>query len=148
MLISNRNNFNSYLLIAVNRPRVGHFMGQESIVWHTVFAYLEQTKRDTERNFSFCTILKIRDFVTFINLLKMTRDGRMIFSSLCGPPIEFGEIYTYLIDTPGQFTREQLKLYKSLEAFNYYKVKYEVTETPSTGSMFYPQWLGSCHIVP
>ena len=36
------------------------------------------------------------------------------------PPIEFGQIYTYLIDSPGQFTREQLKAYKSLEAFNYY----------------------------
>lgn len=36
------------------------------------------------------------------------------------PPTEFGHIYTYLIDTPGQFTREKLKAYKSLEAFNYY----------------------------
>ena len=36
------------------------------------------------------------------------------------PPVEFGEIYTYLIDTPGQFTREKMKAYKSLEAFNYY----------------------------
>ena len=23
------------------------------------------------------------------------------------PPVEFGQIYTYLIDTPGQFTREK-----------------------------------------
>ena len=36
------------------------------------------------------------------------------------PPVQFGEIYTYLIDTPGQFTREKLKAYKSLDAFNYY----------------------------
>ena len=36
------------------------------------------------------------------------------------PPVEFGEIYTYLIDTPGPFTREKMKAYKSLEAFNYY----------------------------
>ena len=36
------------------------------------------------------------------------------------PPVEFGEIYTYLIDTPGQFTREKMKAYKSLDAFNYY----------------------------
>ena len=36
------------------------------------------------------------------------------------PPVEFGQIYTYLIDTPGQFTKEKLKAYKSLDAFNYY----------------------------
>ena len=36
------------------------------------------------------------------------------------PPVEFGEIYTYLIDTPGPFTREKMKAYKSLEAFKYY----------------------------
>ena len=36
------------------------------------------------------------------------------------PPVEFGEIYTFLVDTPGEFTREKLKAYKSLDAFNYY----------------------------
>ena len=36
------------------------------------------------------------------------------------PPLEFGQIYTYLIDTPGPFTRERLKAYRSLDAFNYY----------------------------
>lgn len=36
------------------------------------------------------------------------------------PPIEFGSIYSYLIDTPSQFTKEKLKAYKSLEAYNYY----------------------------
>ena len=36
------------------------------------------------------------------------------------PPIEFGQIYTYLIDMPGQFTRQKMKAYKSLDAFNYY----------------------------
>lgn len=36
------------------------------------------------------------------------------------PPIEFGSIYTYLIDTPGEFTKEKLKAHKSLEAYNYY----------------------------
>ena len=34
--------------------------------------------------------------------------------------VEFGQIYIYLIDTPGQFTREKLKAYKSLDVFNYY----------------------------
>ena len=36
------------------------------------------------------------------------------------PPVEFGDIYTYLVETPGQFTKERLKAYKSLDAFNYY----------------------------
>ena len=36
------------------------------------------------------------------------------------PPIEFGDIYMYLIETPGQFTQEKLKAYKSLDAFYYY----------------------------
>lgn len=36
------------------------------------------------------------------------------------PAVEFGQIYTYLIDTPGQFTKEKMKCYKSLEAYNYY----------------------------
>ena len=36
------------------------------------------------------------------------------------PPVEFGQIYTYLIDMSGQFTREKMKAYKSLVAFNYY----------------------------
>ena len=38
------------------------------------------------------------------------------------PPIEFPHVYTYLIDTPGEFTREKLKAFKSLQAYNY-KVK-------------------------
>ena len=36
------------------------------------------------------------------------------------PPVDFGSLYTYLIDTVGVFTRENLKAYKSLEAYNYY----------------------------
>ena len=36
------------------------------------------------------------------------------------PPIDFGSIYSYLIDTPGEYTKESLKAYKSLEAYNYY----------------------------
>ena len=37
------------------------------------------------------------------------------------PPVEFPSIYAYLVDTPGEFTREKLKAYKSLEAYNYYE---------------------------
>ena len=33
------------------------------------------------------------------------------------PELEFGQIYTYLIETPGEYTREKMK---SLDAYNYY----------------------------
>ena len=36
------------------------------------------------------------------------------------PPVDYGEIYHYLIETPGPFTREKMKAHKSLDAFNYY----------------------------
>lgn len=36
------------------------------------------------------------------------------------PPIEFGHVYVYLVDTPGGYTRESLRAFKSLEAYNYY----------------------------
>ena len=36
------------------------------------------------------------------------------------PPVEFRDIYAYLMDTPGEFTKEKMRAYKSLDAFNYY----------------------------
>jgi hypothetical protein len=33
------------------------------------------------------------------------------------PDITFGDIYSYLIDSPGVYTKESLKAYKSLDAF-------------------------------
>lgn len=36
------------------------------------------------------------------------------------PPVEFGHLYLYFVETPGGYTREALKAYKSLEAYNYY----------------------------
>ena len=36
------------------------------------------------------------------------------------PPVEFGDIYYYLVETPGQFMKQRMKAYKSLDAFNYY----------------------------
>ena len=36
------------------------------------------------------------------------------------PPVAYGDIYEYLVNTPGPFTREALKAYKSLDAYNYY----------------------------
>ena len=46
------------------------------------------------------------------------------------PPLEFPDIVLYLITTPGEFTRERLKAYKSLEAYNY----------------FASGWVGTCYI--
>ena len=37
------------------------------------------------------------------------------------PDVEFGNVYTYLIDTKGVYTEESLAAYKSLEAYNYYE---------------------------
>ena len=36
------------------------------------------------------------------------------------PCVEFPALYMYFIETPGGYTREKLKAYKSLEAYNYY----------------------------
>ena len=36
------------------------------------------------------------------------------------PPVEFPSIYMYLINTPGKFTLETMKAYKSMEAYNYF----------------------------
>ena len=36
------------------------------------------------------------------------------------PAMEFGQVYTYLVDSPGIFTNKTMKAYKSLEAYNYY----------------------------
>ena len=33
------------------------------------------------------------------------------------PDVKFGDIYTYLIDTPGPFTKESMKAYKSLDVY-------------------------------
>ena len=40
------------------------------------------------------------------------------------PPVDFGSIYTFLIDKVGVYTKESLKAYKSLNAYNYY-IKYD-----------------------
>ena len=36
------------------------------------------------------------------------------------PEVKYGDIYNYLVNTPAQFTHEQLKNYKSLEGYLWY----------------------------
>ncbi len=36
------------------------------------------------------------------------------------PELQFGDVYTNLINMEGQFTKEKLKAYKSLDAYNYF----------------------------
>lgn len=47
-------------------------------------------------------------------------DKRWSDSPMLWPQISFGDIYTYLIKTPGPFTHEKLKAFKSLEAYDYF----------------------------
>ena len=36
------------------------------------------------------------------------------------PTMEFGDLYSYLVNTEGTYTKESLKAYKSLETYNYF----------------------------
>ena len=36
------------------------------------------------------------------------------------PDLQYGDVYNYLIESKGQFTKENLRAFKSLEAFNYF----------------------------
>ena len=36
------------------------------------------------------------------------------------PDVTFGDVYAYLIEIPGPFTRESMKAYKSLEAYDFF----------------------------
>ena len=36
------------------------------------------------------------------------------------PDVDYPVIYTYLIDTPSVYTREAMKVYKSLDAYNFF----------------------------
>ena len=35
------------------------------------------------------------------------------------PEVTYPDIYSYLVDTPSEFTKEKMKCYKSLEAYNF-----------------------------
>ena len=45
--------------------------------------------------------------------------------------MEFGQIYVYLIDSPGSYTRETMKAYSSLEAYQ----------------QFFNGWVRTCYLL-
>ena len=45
---------------------------------------------------------------------KWTNDVKIL------PNLDWPDIYTYLIETPSEFTKESLKAYKALEAYNFF----------------------------
>ena len=49
-----------------------------------------------------------------------TDESQLSEDLLQWPKLEFGDFYTYLIETKGVYIKEKLKAYKSLEAYNYY----------------------------
>jgi len=46
-----------------------------------------------------------------------TEDGQWSENLSQWPELEFGDIYGYLIDTEGIYTKEKLRTYKSLDAY-------------------------------
>lgn len=36
------------------------------------------------------------------------------------PDLQYGDVYSYLIETKGPYTKEKLRACKSLDAFNYF----------------------------
>ena len=54
------------------------------------------------------------------------------------PPVECGDIFFYFIERPGIFTRQQMKQWKSLEAYNYFQSGHvrdiRLYEVPATRS--------------
>ena len=49
-----------------------------------------------------------------------TLDDGWYVSPKCLPPLTYHDVVFYLTDTPGPFTGEQLRAYKSLKAYNYF----------------------------
>ena len=44
------------------------------------------------------------------------------------PPVHYGDISNYLVNTPGQYTVESLRAYKSLDGYNFFVSGNEITK--------------------
>ena len=69
---------------------------------------------------------------------KLWVDGDMVDNMSLWPPVEYGHIFSYFIDRPGVYTKQQLLQWKSMDAYNYFKsgrvrevLVYRVTRTQS-----------------
>ena len=75
------------------------------------------TSKDTSRRFR---IFQKR--IEFENSLDpyQVPENEWVDNVAVWPLVEFGSIYSCLIDSTQEFTKEKLKVYKSLEVDNYY----------------------------
>ncbi|GFQ76188.1 hypothetical protein TNCT_448011 [Trichonephila clavata] len=48
-----------------------------------------------------------------------TTEHVLVHNKMLGPPITFGDIYMYFVEKECTYTREKMKNYKGLDAFNY-----------------------------
>ena len=79
------------------------------------------------RYFNSLSYIAQKHYLTKLNINGYTlEDPYVIEASLWSedtskwPDLQFGDIYTYLVNTEGCYTKEKLKAYKSLEAYNYF----------------------------
>ena len=90
---------------------VHHYEQREHVLTRCFLA----TKRDTTKSYNVCMGLG-----TYCDPFGIPYQ-HWVDDVSKWPPVDYPSIYTYFIETPGGYTRERLKVYKSREACNYYQ---------------------------